>query len=186
MRIHRDSIVWLAAAAAVFTLAVMLFTPMRMSLGWDETVYASQISQHVPIMRWSSERARGMPLLVAPVTLFTDSAVVLRFYLALLAGAGLFLALLAWRGLRPAWLLALAGVIFGGLWVTQSLATQLFPNYWIAVCALAGTGPSSAASSRARSPPASSSRSPPRSPSPPSCVPPTPSFSSVPCWPSRR
>jgi len=140
LRIHRDSIVWLVAAAAAFTLAVMLFTPMRMSLGWDETVYASQISQHVPIMRWSSERARGMPLLVAPVTLFTDSAVVLRFYLALLAGAGLFLALLAWRGLRPAWLLALAGVIFGGLWVTQSLAPQLFPNYWIGIGALASAG----------------------------------------------
>src|SRR5262249_59121615 len=104
------------------------------------TVYASQISQHVPIMRWSSERARGMPLLVAPVTLFTDSAVVLRFYLALLAGAGLFLALLAWRGLRPARLLALARVTFCGLSVTQSLAPQLFPNHWIRIGPLAFAG----------------------------------------------
>src|SRR5215471_19074106 len=87
LRIHRDSIVWLVAAAAAFTLAVMLFTPMRMSLGWDETVYASQISQHVPIMRWSSERARGMPLLVAPVTLFPDYWI----GIGALASAGLFL-----------------------------------------------------------------------------------------------
>lgn len=139
MRVHRDSIIWLTVAALVFTLAVLLFTPLRMSLGWDETVYASQISKHVP-MHWSAERARGMPLLIAPVTLLTDSAVVLRVYLALLAGVGLFLALLAWRGLKPAWVLALSGLIFGGLGITQMLASQLFPNFWIALGGLAAVG----------------------------------------------
>lgn len=139
-RIHRDSIVWLAVAALAFTVAVLLFTPLRMNLGWDETVYASQISQHVPIMRWGPERSRGMPLLVAPVTLLTGSVVVLRVYLAVLAGAGLFLALLAWRGLKPAWVLAIAGVIFGGLGLAQAEASLLFPNYWIAVGALAMVG----------------------------------------------
>jgi hypothetical protein len=140
MRIHRDSVLWIAAAAVAFTLAVLLFTPLRMSLGWDETVYASQISQHVPIMRWSAERARGIPLLVAPVTLLGGSAVVLRVYLALLAGLGLFLALLAWRGVKAAWMLALAGVIFGGLAIVQAQASQVFPNYWIALGGLAGVG----------------------------------------------
>ncbi len=137
---RKDSILWLAAGSAVFALAVLLFTPLRMGLGWDETVYASQISQHVPIMFWGSERARGVPLLVAPVTLITGSVTVLRVYLAVLAGAGLFLALLAWRGLRPAWVLGLAALIFGGLWVAQSQAPRLYPNYWIAVSGLAGAG----------------------------------------------
>lgn len=140
LRIRQDSILWIVAAAAAFTLAVLLFTPLRMSLGWDETVYASQISQHVPIMRWSAERARGMPLLVAPVTLLGVSAVVLRVYLSVLAGVGLFLALLAWRGVKPARVLALAGVIFGGLAIVQGEASQVFPNYWIAIGGLAGTG----------------------------------------------
>ncbi len=140
MRVNRNSIIWLAVAALAFTLAVLLFTPLRMSLGWDETVYASQISKHVPAMQWSAERARGVSLLVAPVTLLTDWAVVLRVYLALLAGVGLFLALLAWRGLKPAWVLALSGLIFGGLGITQLLASQLFPNFWIALGGLAAVG----------------------------------------------
>ena len=138
LRIHRDSVLWIAAVAVVFTLAVLLFTPLRMSLGWDETVYASQISQHVPIMRWGPERARGMPLLVAPVTLLGGSAVVLRVYLSVLAGLGLFLALLAWRGVKPAWVLALAGLIFGGLAIVQIEAPLVFPNYWIALGASPG------------------------------------------------
>lgn len=140
MRIHRDSIMWLVTVTAVFALAVLVFAPLHMSLGWDETVYASQISQHEPIMLWSAERARGMPLLVAPVTLFTDSATVLRGYLAVLGGVGLFLALLAWRGIKPAWILALAGAIFGGLAIVQSQAAQLFPNFWIAIGGLAAVG----------------------------------------------
>jgi hypothetical protein len=140
MRIHRNSIIWLAVAALAFTLAVVLFTPLRMTLGWDETVYASQISKHVPLMPWGAERARGMPVLVAPVTLLTDSALALRVYLALLAGVGLFLALLAWRGLKPAWVLALSGLIFGGLAITQMLASQVFPNFWIALGGLAAVG----------------------------------------------
>jgi len=131
---------WLAAAALAFTLVVLLFTPLRMTLSLDETVYASQISQHVPLMPWGPHRARGLPLLVAPVTLLTSSALVLRVYLTILAGSGMFLALLAWRGLKPAWVLALAALAFGGLGMVQSQASQLFPNYWIALGGLAAVG----------------------------------------------
>jgi hypothetical protein len=136
----RDSILWLIAVAAAFTLAVLVFNPLRMPLNWDESVYSSQISQHTPAMVWSAERARGMPLLVAPVTLLTGSVLVLRVYLALLAGTGLFLALVAWRGLRPDWVLALAGLIFAGMWTAQAMASEVYPNYWIAVAALAVVG----------------------------------------------
>jgi len=130
---------WLIGVAAAFTLAVLLFDSLRLPLFWDESVYASQISQHVP-MPWGAERARGLPLLVAPVTLLTSSVVALRVYLAVLAGIGLFLAMLAWRGRRPDWVIALAGVIFGGLWVTQQNAALLLPSYWSAIGGLAGAG----------------------------------------------
>lgn len=135
----RWGIAWPIAAAVAFTLAVLLFGPLRVPLFWDESVYASQISQHVP-MNWGAERARGLPLLVAPVTLLTNSVVALRVYLVLLAGIGLFLAMLAWRGRRPDWVVALAGVIFGGLWVTQSQAPLLLPSYWTAIGGMAGVG----------------------------------------------
>ena len=143
---------WLIAAAAAFTLAVLLFDSLRIPLFWDESVYASQISQHVP-MPWGAERARGLPLLVAPVTLLTGSVVALRVYLVVMAGIGLFLAMLAWRGRRPDWVIALAGVIFGGLWVTQQQASLLLPSYWSAIGGLAGVGLFLRAMERGRSSP---------------------------------
>jgi hypothetical protein len=135
----RWGIAWLIAVAVVFTLAALLFDSLRVPLFWDEAVYASQISQHVP-MGWGAERARGLPLLAAPVTLLTSSVVVLRVYLLLLAGVGLFLAMLAWRGWYPDWVVALAGVIFGGLWVTLWQASLLLPSYWSAIGGMAGVG----------------------------------------------
>jgi len=138
-RVSRRGIAWLIAAAAAFTLAALLSDSLHIPLFWDESVYASQISQHVP-MGWGAERARGLPLLVAPVTLLTSSVVVLRVYLLLMAGVGLFLAMLAWRGWYPDWVVALAGVIFGGLWVTQWQASLLLPSYWSAIGGMAGVG----------------------------------------------
>ena len=135
-----DGLGWLVVAAAAFTLAVLAFNPLSARLSGDEVVYASQIANHVPLLQWNPQHARGVSLLVAPVTLLTSSATILRAYLALLAGIGLFLALLAWRGVVQTRVLTLACVMFGGLWVAESLAVQLYPNYWIALGGLAGVG----------------------------------------------
>jgi hypothetical protein len=135
-----DGVGWLAVAAAAFTVAVLAFNPLSAGLSGDEVVYASQIANHVPLLQWNPHRARGLSLLAAPVTVLTSSATILRVYLALLAGTGLFLALLAWRGMVKTWVLALACVMFGGLWMAESLAAQLYPNYWIALGGLAGVG----------------------------------------------
>jgi hypothetical protein len=139
-RTYATGLLPLAAVAVAFIALVLASSPLRMSFGWDEAVYASQISQHHPIMQWGAERARGMPLLAAPVTLFTSSAVALRIYLAIASGVGLFLALSAWRGLRPPRVLALAAVLFGGLWTTQLYAPLVFPNLWTAFGAVASLG----------------------------------------------
>jgi hypothetical protein len=136
----RTDLLWLLGAAAAFTLAVLALNPLHQGFSWDETVYVSQVSKHTPAMPWAPERARGMPLLVAPVTLITSSPMALRVYLSVLAGASLFLALLAWRQLRPAWVIALAGLVFDCLWVAQLEAPLVFPNFWAAVGALAAAG----------------------------------------------
>jgi hypothetical protein len=148
----RWGVAWIIAAAVAFTLAVLLFDSLRIPLFWDESVYASQISQHAP-MGWAAERARGLPLLVAPVTLLTGSVVALRVYLVLMAGIGLFLAMLTWRGWYPDWVVALAGVIFGGLWVTQWQASLLLPSYWSAIGGMAGVGLFLTATQRGRTSP---------------------------------
>ncbi|WP_369362577.1 hypothetical protein AB5L52_03350 [Streptomyces sp. CG4] len=127
----------LAAVAAAFTLAQLFLVGPGMGLGWDETVYVSQVSAHAPAAFFSAPRARGISLLVAPVTAWSSSTALLRIYLAVLSGLALFLALRAWRGLFPARVLALASALFASLWVTLFYGPQAMPNYWVAVGASA-------------------------------------------------
>ncbi|MEH0579186.1 MULTISPECIES: hypothetical protein [Streptomyces] len=130
----------LAVVASVYTVAQLLLVRPGVGLGWDESVYVSQVSSHAPAAFFSAPRARGVPLLVAPVAAWSSSTVLLRIYLAVLAGLALFLALRAWRGVFPARVLATAGALFATLWVTLFYGPQAMPNYWVAVGALAGTG----------------------------------------------
>jgi len=130
----------LAAVAAAFALAQLLFVIPGLHLSWDESVYASQVTPHIPSAYFSAPRARGVPVLLAPVALFTSSTLVLRIYLAALSATGLFLALWTWRRLLPTPVLALAGVLFCGLWVTQLYGPQAMPNLWVALCGLAAAG----------------------------------------------
>jgi hypothetical protein len=111
-----------------------------MGLGWDETVYVSQVSSHAPAAFFSAPRARGISLLVAPLVSWSSSTPLLRVWLAVLSGLGLFLALRAWRGLFPGRVLSLAGALFATLWVTMFYGPQVMPNYWVAIGALAGAG----------------------------------------------
>ncbi|MDQ2815039.1 MAG: hypothetical protein M3Z75_25105 [Actinomycetota bacterium] len=128
------------AVAVAFTAAELAFVPRRMGLSWDEVVYASQVSAHGPASYFDSARARGTSLLVAPVTLVTSSFTALRVYMSCVAGAGLLAALWAWRRLRPGWQLALAGVLFGGLWVTQYYGPEVMPDLWSGLSVLAAVG----------------------------------------------
>ena len=111
-----------------------------MGLAWDEAVYVSQVSGHAPAAFFDPARARGIPLLVAPVTLLASSVTVLRVYLALASGLALLGALWTWRPTRPAWMLALAGLAYGGLWVTLYYGPQAMPDGWVALSSLAATG----------------------------------------------
>ena len=130
----------LALVAGAFTLAQLVLVRPGLGLGWDETVYVSQISAHAPAAFFSAPRSRGISLLVAPITSWSSSTALLRIYLAALSGFALFLALRTWRTLFPARVLAAAGTLFASLWVTLFYGPQAMPNYWVAVGALAATG----------------------------------------------
>jgi hypothetical protein len=68
----------LAVVAGAFTLAQLVLVPPGMGLGWDESVYVSQVSPHAPAAFFSAPRARGVPLLVAPVAAWSTSTELLR------------------------------------------------------------------------------------------------------------
>jgi hypothetical protein len=131
---------WLVVVAAAFVAAQLVFVPPRMALGWDEAVYVSQVSGRIPAAFFSAPRARGISVLVAPVTAWTTSTMILRVYLAVLSGAGLFVAFWTWRRLLRPGVLALAGVIFSGLWITQFYGPQAMPNLWVALGCVAAVG----------------------------------------------
>ncbi|MEV0317151.1 hypothetical protein ACIBKX_36615 [Streptomyces sp. NPDC050658] len=131
---------WPALVAAAFSFAQLLLTTPGVGLGWDETVYVSQVSEQAPAAFFSAPRARGITLLVAPVTALTTSTEILRVCLALLSGCGLFVALCAWRRLLPPAVLAVAGALFAGLWITMFYGPQVMPNLWVAYGAFAAVG----------------------------------------------
>jgi hypothetical protein len=135
-----DSGWWLVAVGVAFTAAQLLFVTPRMGLSWDESVYVSQVSGHAPAAWFDPARARGIPLLVAPVAALTSSVAALRVYLSVASGLALTLALWIWRPLRAGWVLGLAGVMFGGLWVAEYYGPQAMPDMWSAFGGLAAVG----------------------------------------------
>lgn len=131
---------WIAAVCTVYVAAQLILVLPGSGLGWDETVYTSQVSGHIPAATFSAPRARGISFLAAPVAQFTDSPVALRLWMAALSGIGLYVALRAWRGVLPERVLALAGALFAGLWITLFYGPQVMPNMWSTFGALAAVG----------------------------------------------
>ncbi|MGW1765373.1 hypothetical protein ACWCQL_15045 [Streptomyces sp. NPDC002073] len=130
----------LGSVAAAYGLVQLLLVVPGTGMGWDETVYVSQVSPDAPAAYFSAPRARGITYLVAPVVAITSSVAALRVYLAVLAAAGLLLSLWVWRGLLPTRVLALTGGLFAGLWITVFYGPQAMPNLWVAFAALFTVG----------------------------------------------
>lgn len=128
------------AAVAVCYSTIQLLVTVRVGLGWDESIYVSQVTPGIPPAWFSAPRARGVPLLVAPVTMFTSSVIVIRVYLSLLSGLGLFLAYLPWVRLRPGAAVPAAAALFAGLWTALFYGGEAMPNIWVAFCAVGGAG----------------------------------------------
>ncbi|MGW0363852.1 hypothetical protein [Streptomyces sp. NPDC002990] len=139
-RTARRDLRWLGGVAAVYAVAQLLMVIPGSGLGWDETVYVSQVSPQAPAAFFSAPRARGITLLVAPVVALTSSVEALRIYLTVLSAAGLLLSLWVWRRLLPLTVLTVAGALFAGLWITVLYGPQAMPNLWVAYGALIAVG----------------------------------------------
>ncbi|MFF5448212.1 hypothetical protein [Streptomyces sp. NPDC012888] len=131
-----------AVAASYVVLQLVLVLPGS-GLGWDETVYLSQVSPYGPAAFFSAPRARGVSFLAAPAALLSpDPAdpLLLRVFLAVASGVALFAAFAVWRPLLPARVVTLAAALFTGLWVTVYYGPQVMPNLWVAYGALIAVG----------------------------------------------
>ncbi len=135
-----ESPVWLVLVAAAFLAAELTPALLRMPLGADEITYIARTSVRVSGVMLPPVHGQGAGLLAAPVTVFTDSLTVIRIWMSVLSAVGLFLGLLSWRGLRPMWVLTLAGLILASLAITQDSGVQIYPDWWGALGVLALTG----------------------------------------------
>lgn len=139
---RRRDVPWLALVALGFAAAQLSLVVPQTTTGllWDESVYASQVDPRHPAAFFSAPRSRGISVLVAPVVAATGSTAVLRTVLVLLSAAALYAAFRVWRPLLGHRAAACAGLFFGGLWITQISGSQVMPNFWVALGAVAAVG----------------------------------------------
>ncbi len=129
----------LAAVAVAYVVAQLVVFTLDRPLSWDEVVYLSQTAPGEVAMDWVPQRARGMAVLVAPVALVHAAAPVVRAYLVVLSGLGLFLAFRPWVPLLGR-VAAVAAGVFGFSWVGLYFGMEVFPNLPAAFAAVAAAG----------------------------------------------
>ncbi|UXY25299.1 hypothetical protein [Streptomyces sp. HUAS TT20] len=131
---------WLALVALAYAAVQFAFVVPHLGLGWDETVYVSQVDPRHPAAYFSAPRSRGISFLTAPVLAVTGSTTALRMVLALLSAAALHAAYRTWRPLLGPGRTAVAALLFGGLWTTALYGPLAMPNLWVALSAVAAVG----------------------------------------------
>jgi len=130
---------WLILVVGAFLIAELTPALLRLPLGADEITYIARTSVRVSGVALPPVHGQGAGLLAAPVTLLTDSLLAIRIWMSVLSAGGLFLSLLAWRGLRQMWVIAVAGLVLASLAITQDSGVQIYPDWWGALGVLALT-----------------------------------------------
>lgn len=134
----------LLGVCAAFAVLPALLGTLVLPLGWDEIVYAGRYASfaHGLEIPFEAPRTRGVPTLIAPVATWSDSVLLLRAWLGLLAGGALFAGFLPWLGVfraRP-YVVPVAAAAYGSLWITLFYATSAMPNHYTAMGATAAVG----------------------------------------------
>ena len=124
--------------AAYLVAQLLLFSPDR-APSWDEAIYLSQVTPDVPAIAFAPSRARGISLLVAPITLAGGSLPTVRVFLAALSSVALVGSFLLWV---PALGLGapVAGFLFGFTWLGLFYGSEVMPNLWAAILAVGAAG----------------------------------------------
>ncbi|WP_051759291.1 hypothetical protein [Herbidospora cretacea] len=130
----------LGLVALAYLVLQALLVPADMTLEWDEAVYTSQVAPGVPDAVFSAPRARGVTWLVAPIVQITTDPVAIRWWMMVVAAAGLFLAFLPWTRLLRPQVLVLAAGLFATLWVSVWYGPQVMPNLYVAFGAVLAIG----------------------------------------------
>ncbi|MFY1674501.1 hypothetical protein ACN27G_31905 [Plantactinospora sp. WMMB334] len=132
---------WLLVGVAVcFAGYVLVAVGLRYPYTTDEAIYFSQVNPQVPDYTWVAWRAWGVPLVVAPAALLDLSLTGVRFYLVVVASAGIFLAFQPWLTVSRHPVAPVAAALFGGTSAAAYNGSLALPNLYSALAAVAATG----------------------------------------------
>ena len=129
----------LIVVGAAYLVAQLLLFSSNRAPSWDEAIYLSQVTPGVDAIAFAPSRARGISLLVAPVTMAGGSIPAVRLFLAALSSVALVGSFLVWvpaLGLGA----AVAAFLFASTWVGLFYGSEVMPNLWAAVLAVAAAG----------------------------------------------
>jgi hypothetical protein len=105
---------------------------------WDEAIYLSQVTPGAEPLPFVPSRARGITFLALPVLQLGGSLPQLRLFLAVASAAALISSFRMWVPIVGFGAVA-AALLFAGAWPTLLYGSELMPNLWMALIAVAAT-----------------------------------------------
>ena len=136
----RQGQIALLLVGLMFLVVQLVIVRHPLGLSQDESNYLAKVDPRVPELYWTQPRAWGMPVLAAPVAVFSPSLTIYRLYFGFLASAGLIAAFWPWlRVFRPA-VAPAATLFFSTIWFTAAFGSLVMPNLYVGLCAVAVTG----------------------------------------------
>ncbi|HYY08994.1 MAG TPA: hypothetical protein VFA25_10375, partial [Actinomycetota bacterium] len=126
---HERTVAWrlLIAIALLYVTAQLVALPIDRPPLWDESVYLSQVTPGSNAIVFLASRARGITLLIAPVTLLGGSFTAVRVFLLLASATATAVAFRVWIPLIG--LAAPVGAItYCFSWLALLNGADIFPN----------------------------------------------------------
>ena len=119
--------------------AQLVAIPIGRPPGFDESIYLSQVTPDAHAMVFAAWRARGITVLIAPVTFMGGSVTAVRVSLLIVSAIATAVTFRLWIPLigsaAPA-----AAATFCFTWLALLNGTEVMPNLWAAILGLATVG----------------------------------------------
>jgi hypothetical protein len=129
----------LVAVGVAYLVAQFALFSFSRPPGWDESVYLSQVMRDVYPMVFLPSRARGITLLIAPVTVLGGSVGQVRLFLMVASAIAVTTSFRVWIPLIG-FAAPVAAVMFSFTWLALLNGSEVMPNLWAAILGLATIG----------------------------------------------
>ncbi len=130
---------WTWAIALASFLTQLVVGSLSRAPSWDEAIYLSQVTRGAPALPFVASRARGITLLVAPVTAVGAPAWTVRLFLALASSLLLVMVFRLWVPVVGWGAVAGAG-LFAACWPALFYGSEVMPNLWAALLVVGVVG----------------------------------------------